>query len=135
MLQSMVLQRVRHNFTTEQQQKNLPEEADWKGREAPGKPFLPLRQEPLGLGRDNLLVLKHDLTWEPGHPRNFYLPGPASLFLPSAPSSLPPPPTRQGPPLPQDLSLGSQRPELCSADTPSLCPTSFPGPLSGAEKP
>ena len=96
MLQSMGLQRVGHNFMTEQQQKSLPEEADWKGREAPGEPFLPLRQEPLGLGGDNLLVLKHDLTWEPGHPRNFYLPGPVSLFLPSAPSSLPPPPTSRG---------------------------------------
>jgi len=53
-LQSMGLQRVGHNFMTEQQQKSLPEEADWKGREAPGEPFLPPRQEPLGLGRDNL---------------------------------------------------------------------------------
>ena len=68
MLQSMGLQRVRHNFTAQQQQqKNLPEEADWKGREAAGEPFLLPWQEPLGLGRDNLLVLKHDLTWKPGH--------------------------------------------------------------------
>ena len=42
--------------------------------------------------------------------------------------------TSRGPTLPTCLSLGSQRPGLYSADSPSLCPTSFSGQLAGAEE-